>query len=219
MEYKRSELLGSPISTVWDGVFAQVTDLIVDPQKKSVLGLLTDQWWSPVAKVIPFAAVQAWDPQGLRVAETRAMVWAKLRPEIALVLTQPNIIGQSVFFPAKDEPIGQIVDVLFEQTARVVGYTVRCCGPSQRLCFVPTAETRLRGGRMLWLNFVQSDAHQVPAADPLSPDRPGLWMQRFKHNWRSLLSTLHHPLGFSEGAAKEASKHSTTQSKDSQGKS
>lgn len=193
MEYKRSQLIGLPIFTFREGPFARIADCIVDPHKQVVQGLLTDEGWSPRAQVIPFSAVQAWSNQGLRVADPKAMVWAKQRPEIEVVLTQANIIGQAVFYPERDEPIGQIIDVLFDQTSRVVGYTMRCTRSINKFWFVPANETRLRQGRVLWFNHMRTNTPQA-AANPRLTN--GLsWLHQLGRVWHSLWGMFGRPGG------------------------
>ena len=196
MEYKRSELLGLSISSIRDGQFAQVSDLIVDAQNLEVRGLLTQHDWSAVAKVIPFSAIQSWNPTGLpwdstglRVADPKVMVWARLRPEIEVVLTQPNIVGRSVFDSTHHEPLGQIVDVFFNHTSRVVGYALCCSSPSKRLEFVPANQTQLIQGKVLWFKHPGMASQQaVPSLVGWGQPKP--WLYKIKGSWRDLLVRL-----------------------------
>jgi uncharacterized protein YrrD len=162
------ELIGKPIYSVSDGRhLGAVRDLYLDSQLDSLMGLYlgSEGLFSRRASLITWENVQVLGLDAVLVHDSDVVTDSNERPEVAGWMRREDLQGRNVETPGGTK-VGTIGDVLLDEEARVVGFTL-----GRVFVEGPIAETR----RVLKSAVITSGAaDEVITVDLAKAEQPPL---------------------------------------------
>ena len=104
----------------------KVQDVIFDPKKNMVVGLLVDEGgWFGTAKVLPLDRVKSIGEDAVIIEAADAIQNADSVPSIQQVMDQENVLKGTKLMTESGKDLGTLVDISFDEvTGKVEGYEV-----------------------------------------------------------------------------------------------